>query len=143
MPPHQCSPSPEVVRHEAQAARPAWVKVAGGLAVVSAVVMGTVPLVRADAPEPSKTVRAGDIVEVTVGVVRRTVQVLDVAERRGSASVAAMLYAETPESIATREQHAAEQRLARPLGADSGARPTEQERRRLEALRRGMRRRGY
>jgi ribosome-associated heat shock protein Hsp15 len=87
-------------------------------------------------------VRAGDTVEVTIGTMRRTVNVLEVAERRGSASVAATLYAETPESLSAREQQAAERRLDRPLGADLGARPTKQARRRLDALRRGARRRG-
>jgi ribosome-associated heat shock protein Hsp15 len=98
--------------------------------------------VNGERAKPSKPVRAGDTVEVTIGTVRRTVNVLEVAERRGSASVAATLYAETPESRSAREQQAAEQRLDRPLGADLGARPTKQARRRLEALRRGLRHRG-
>src|SRR5207249_8333429 len=46
------------------------------------------------------------------------------------------LYEETPESRAAREQRALERRLARPLGADLGARPTKQARRRLDAFRR-------
>ena len=86
--------------------------------------------------KPSKEVRAGDAVEVTVGGVRRSVVVTGVSDKRGSASVAATLYDETPESIARREQHALERRFARPLGADLGARPTKQARRRLEELRR-------
>ena len=52
-----------------------------------------------------------------------TVAVTAVAERRGPASAAATMYAETPESRAAREQHGLERRLARPLGADLGARP--------------------
>jgi Adenylate and Guanylate cyclase catalytic domain len=59
---------------------------------------------------------------------------------RRPASIAATMYAETPESLAAREQHALERRLARPLGADLGARPTKQARRRLDALRRAQRR---
>jgi hypothetical protein len=55
--------------------------------------------------------------------------------------VAETLYEETPESREERERLAVERRLARPLGADLGARPTKQERRRLDALRRGQRRR--
>lgn len=89
--------------------------------------------------KPSKEVRVGDGVEVTVGDVRREVVVRGVAERRGPATVAATLYEETPESIARREQRAAERRLARPLGADLGARPTKRDRRRLDALRAQMR----
>ena len=90
--------------------------------------------------KPAKDVHPGDRLEVTTGDVRRTVLVRGLAEKRGSAPVAAALYEETPESIALREQRAAERRLARPLGADLGARPTKQDRRRLEALRRAQRR---
>ena len=90
--------------------------------------------------KPAKGVRVGDTIEVTVGTLRRTVAVTGVAERRGSASVAATLYAETPGSIAAGEKHRLEHRLARPLGADLGARPTKQARRRLDALRRAQRR---
>jgi ribosome-associated heat shock protein Hsp15 len=90
--------------------------------------------------KPSKVVRAGDRVEVTIRTVRWTVTVTEVADRRGPASVATAMYAETPESRAAREQQTLERRLARPLGADVGARPTKQARRRLDALRRAQRR---
>ena len=89
--------------------------------------------------KPSKDVRAGDRLEVTVGDVRREVVVRAVGDKRGPAAAAAALYEETPESIARREQRAAERRLARPLGADLGARPTKRDRRRLDALRRAQR----
>jgi ribosome-associated heat shock protein Hsp15 len=68
-----------------------------------------------------------------------TVEVRALADKRGSATVAATLYEETPESRAAREQRALERRLARPLGSDLGERPTKRDRRRLEALRRGRR----
>jgi ribosome-associated heat shock protein Hsp15 len=90
--------------------------------------------------KPAKAIRAGDTIEVTIGTIRRTLAVIEVAERRGAASVAATLYAETPESRSAREQLALERRVARPLGADLGARPTKQARRRLDALRRAQRR---
>ena len=90
--------------------------------------------------KPSKDVRPADVVEVRIGELRWTVVVAGVAERRGPASVAATLYEETPESLAARQRHAAERRLARPPGADLGPRPTKQDRRRLEALRRSQRR---
>ena len=89
--------------------------------------------------KPAKEVRAGDRLEVTVANVRRELVVLGVAEKRGPATVAATLYEETPDSLARREQLAAERRLARPLGADLGARPTKRDRRRLDALRAQMR----
>jgi ribosome-associated heat shock protein Hsp15 len=89
--------------------------------------------------KPSKAVRVGDTVEATIGTARWTVAVTGVADRRGPASVAATLYAETPGSRAAREQHALEQRVAGSPGP--GARPTKQERRRLDAMRRAARRR--
>jgi len=92
--------------------------------------------------KPSRAVRVGDTIELTIGTYRRTLVVTGISERRGPASVAATMYAETPESVAAREQSANERRLARPLGADLGARPTKQARRRLDALRRGQRRGG-
>ena len=92
--------------------------------------------------KPSKDVQVGDVVEVTIGVLRRTVNVTGLADRRGSAQVAATLYEETPESVETRERFVVERRLARPIGADLGARPTKLARRRLDALRRAQRRHG-
>jgi ribosome-associated heat shock protein Hsp15 len=90
--------------------------------------------------KPSKEIRLDDTVEAKAGTIERTVVVTGLSEKRGPASVAAGLYAETPESIAKREQQALERRLARPLGADLGARPTKLDRRRLDALRRSQRR---
>ena len=108
-------------------------------AATEAVLSGRVH-VNGERVKPSKAVRAGDTVEVTIGTVRRAVAVIEVAERRGPARVAAALYAETAESLAAREQHALERRLARPPGADLGGRPTKQARRRLDSLRQVRRR---
>ena len=84
--------------------------------------------------KPSKEVRPGDVVEVSRRDLRWTVSVTALTERRGPASVAATLYEEKPESRADREQRALERRLARPPGADLGARPTKQARRRIDRL---------
>jgi ribosome-associated heat shock protein Hsp15 len=84
--------------------------------------------------KPSREIHVGDRLDVTLGQVRRCVVVRAASARRGPASVAALLYEETPESIAARERHAAEARLARPPGADLGARPTKRDRRRFEAI---------
>jgi ribosome-associated heat shock protein Hsp15 len=92
--------------------------------------------------KPSKDVQIGDAVEVTIGALRRTVHVTGIADRRGSAQVAATLYEETPESVEARERFVVERRLTRPIGADLGARPTKLARRRLDALRRAQRRHG-
>ena len=90
--------------------------------------------------KPARDVRAGDVIEVRIGTVAWTVTVRGVAEKRGPAKDAQQLYEESSESRAAREQHALERRLARPLGADLGGRPTKQDRRRLDALRRAERR---
>ena len=92
--------------------------------------------------KPAKEVKAGDVVEITAGPVRRRVHVTGVADRRGSAEVAATLYRETPESVEARERFVLERRLTRPIGADLGPRPTKLARRRLDALRRAQRRHG-
>ncbi|HZS30551.1 MAG TPA: S4 domain-containing protein [Gaiellaceae bacterium] len=90
--------------------------------------------------KPAREIAPGEVVEIRLGPTRRTVVVTGLADRRGPAKVAVTLYEETPESREERERLQLERRLARPLGADLGARPTKQDRRRLEALRRGQRR---
>jgi len=89
--------------------------------------------------KPAKEVRVGDTLEIRRGETRWTVVVAAIADRRGSASVAAALYEETAESLEARERQRLERRLARPLGADLDGRPTKQARRRIDALRRGAR----
>ncbi len=90
--------------------------------------------------KPSKELAIGDTVEISMRAQRRTVRVMALSEGRGPASVAATLYEETPESVTAREDAALERRVTRPLGADLGERPTKRDRRRLQALRRGLRR---
>jgi ribosome-associated heat shock protein Hsp15 len=89
--------------------------------------------------KPAKEVRAGDTIDLRIGQLAWTLVVRDVADKRGPASVARTLYDETPGSVAARELRSAELRLSRPLGADLGARPTKQDRRRIEGLRRAER----
>ena len=88
--------------------------------------------------KPSKEVRPGDEVEVTTGPYRRVVIVQALAERRGPAKEAALLYEETQESIAARERIAAQRRLEAAPRPAPGGRPTKRDRRRLDA-RRGRR----
>ena len=92
--------------------------------------------------KPAKDVRVGDTLQVRIATTEWTVDVRGLADRRGPASVARELYEERPESVAARERAALQRRVApAPLGADLGARPTKQDRRRLDALRRAERRR--
>ena len=97
--------------------------------------------VNGERAKPSREVLVGDRLEIRRDQQRWTVDVRALAERRGTASAAAALYEETEESKAAREQRRLELKASRPLGADLGARPTKRDRRRLDALRRGQRRR--
>jgi ribosome-associated heat shock protein Hsp15 len=82
----------------------------------------------------------GDRLEISYGQGRRmTVDVLALAERRGPAKEAALLYEETEESRLDRERRAAQARLAQPEPHRGGGRPTKRDRRRMEAARRGGR----
>jgi ribosome-associated heat shock protein Hsp15 len=87
--------------------------------------------------KPAREVRIGDRVVLRMGPVVRTVVVRGLSGVRGSAPVAAMLYEETPESIALRLATAEQRRLA-PEPADTIAqgRPSKRNRRDLDALRR-------
>jgi ribosome-associated heat shock protein Hsp15 len=90
---------------------------------------------------PSRRVAVGDRIELTLGELKRTVVVRGMAERRGPASVAALLYEETPESVAERERLAEERRLeGAAREARTGPRPTKRDRRRLDATGRRARR---
>jgi ribosome-associated heat shock protein Hsp15 len=90
--------------------------------------------------KPAKDVRVGDSVQIRIATAQWTVEVRGLSDKRGPASVAAALYEESEESRRRREEQRLQRRLAQPLGADLGARPTKQDRRRLEALRRAQRR---
>ena len=86
------------------------------------------------AVKPSREIRAGDQLELTLGRDRRTVIVRGEAERRVSAAQAASLYTETEASIAERERQRELRRLGGPV--DLGGRPTKRDRRRFDARRR-------
>jgi ribosome-associated heat shock protein Hsp15 len=103
-------------------------------AATEAVLGGRVD-VNGERVKPAKDIAVGDTVDVRVREVRWTVVVSGLADKRGSASLAAGLYDETPESLSAREQQRLAHKLSRPLGADLGARPTKRDRRRIEALR--------
>jgi ribosome-associated heat shock protein Hsp15 len=85
-----------------------------------------------------KPVRPGDTLRIRLGPYEHRVTVLGVATQRGSASIAAQLYEEEPESRAARERIHEQHRLAATLhgGAEKG-RPTKRDRREIQRLKEG------
>ena len=81
----------------------------------------------------SKEVRTGDTLDIRRGFEDFTVRVQDVAERRGGAAQAALLYRETEASVAKREREMELRRAAR--GQPSYGRPSKRDRRRMERFR--------
>jgi ribosome-associated heat shock protein Hsp15 len=82
--------------------------------------------------KPSHPMRVGQRVSVRKSGIVVEADVLALSDRRGGAAVAALLYAETPDSVAAREAFAA-QRHAEALASPRFAgRPTKRERRKLE-----------
>src|SRR6185312_2540058 len=81
--------------------------------------------------KPAKDVRVGDALQIRIGTIEWIVDVRGLADRRGPATVARALYDERPGSKEARERQVMQRRLAKPIGADLGARPTKQDRRRL------------
>jgi ribosome-associated heat shock protein Hsp15 len=86
--------------------------------------------VNGDAAKPSKTVRPGDLLRVTLPRIRRIVRVAALAERRGGASEAAVLYDDLTPPPPPREARPGPPAY-RPPGA---GRPTKRERRRIDRL---------
>ena len=86
--------------------------------------------------KPAHAVKADDSVSVRKGDLQWTVVVQSLSERRGPASEAQKLYAETPQSRAERERRMDLRRLSpEPAASITGGRPTKRDRRRLEELR--------
>lgn len=91
---------------------------------------------RGERCKPGKEPRIGDEYVIRTGFDERTVVVLGLSDVRRGAPEAQKLYAETPESIARREQAAA-MRKAGALGLQTDGRPTKKQRRDLAQFRQG------
>jgi ribosome-associated heat shock protein Hsp15 len=82
--------------------------------------------------KPARELRPGDRVDLRQGNLQRCIVVRGLSSVRGPTPVAQALYEETPESIAAREQAAAERHLrADPAHAIEQGRPTKRDRRHL------------
>ncbi|QDL54139.1 RNA-binding S4 domain-containing protein [Rhodoferax aquaticus] len=85
--------------------------------------------------KPSREVKLGETITVRQGSVTRTVVVKGISEQRGSASMAQLLYEETPESVAKREAAQLQRRLApEPALTISQGRPTKRDRRDMQKV---------
>ena len=90
------------------------------------------------AVKPAREVKAGDTLQLRIGVISRTVVVRAVSDKRGPAPVAALLFEETPESIAQRAAAAEQRRLApEPALSLTQGRPTKRDRRDTDKARQG------
>ena len=88
------------------------------------------------AVKPAREVKAGDTVQVRTAISTRTVTVLTISDKRGAAPVAALLFAETAESIALRAKAAEARRLApEPALTMPQGRPTKRDRRNSDQVR--------
>lgn len=85
--------------------------------------------------KPSREVKPGDLLELRIGPVQRTVCVRALSAVRGPAPVAALLFEETAESIALRLAAAEQRRLSpEPAHSISQGRPTKRDRRNMDGL---------
>lgn len=83
--------------------------------------------------KPSREVRVGDVLLVVQSKVPHTVVVKGISEQRGGAPQAQLLYEETADSIARRQQIAEQRRLSpEPAAALTQGRPTKRDRRALD-----------
>jgi ribosome-associated heat shock protein Hsp15 len=80
----------------------------------------------------SKLVKVGDRVSLRIGPYHYDLAVIGLAVRRGSASVAATLYRETPASIAARQAVSDRLRIQNPVFYDGAGRPTKKQRRAID-----------
>ena len=81
--------------------------------------------------KPARSVRVGDELAIDNGAETWEVAVLGLSDKRGAAPVARLLYAETPASVARREQLAEQRKLFREPGSTIKGRPTKRDRRQL------------
>ena len=90
--------------------------------------------VNGDAAKPARLVSPGDTIRVRIAPHEWTVVVTGLAERRGSAAQAALLFEESETSRTAREQRIQQLRDA-PLLRFDGGKPNKQDRRTIRKLR--------
>lgn len=93
--------------------------------------------VNGERAKPAKDLRVGDELTLQIGETSWTLRVEQLSEQRGPATVARNLYSEDEASRARREEAAALRRLSTEPAREHVGRPTKQERRAIDRLRRG------
>ncbi len=91
-------------------------------------------LLNGERVKPAKQLRIGDELRIRTPVYEYTLHVVALSDKRGSATIAALLFAETAASIAAREAARANRQPRDPATFIRG-RPTKRDRRQLERLR--------
>ena len=86
--------------------------------------------------KPSKEIEVGMQLKLRQGFDEKTVLVKALSEQRRPAPEAQLLYAETPQSIASREQ-LAEQRKAQPRHWPTDSKPNKKQRRMIQRFKQG------
>lgn len=81
--------------------------------------------------KPSREVHVDDELKIRHGNDDMVVIVRDLSARRGPASVAQLLYAETEASQKARQERQEQRRMAPPVQYELGGRPTKKNRRRI------------
>jgi ribosome-associated heat shock protein Hsp15 len=83
--------------------------------------------------KPAHALKPGDLVLIDNGTTTWEVTVRAIAEVRGSATAAQLLYVETPESVTRRASEAMQHKLYREPGTTLKGRPTKRDRRLLDS----------
>lgn len=82
--------------------------------------------------KPARNVKADDVLQIDNGSTEWEVVVKDLSDKRGPASIAQTLYAETEESVAKRLEQAEQRRFFREPSATIKGRPTKRDRRLID-----------
>ena len=82
--------------------------------------------------KPARGVKTGDLLEIDNGSTEWEVVVHGLSDKRGSASIAHTLYAETEQSAAKRQQQAEQRKVFREPSSLIKGRPTKRDRRQLD-----------
>ncbi len=84
--------------------------------------------------KPARALKAGDRLEIRIGAYEWRITVQGLSVRRGPASTARLLYAESEESRLARQEKVSENRTQRGPSAAVQGRPTKRNRRHLDRL---------